>query len=88
MLLVWQLRGGDGRRETARQPAPPEADSPRKEPAGEPPPLPTWRTYYQAARQSPEALEALLDEHAEQLALSEPASWRRDLSLSFQEEKL
>ena len=84
LLLVWQLLGrGNGREQWAREPEPPrpieaprEPDRTPKEPAQPLEPLPTLWAYHQAARQAPEKLERLLDYHADQLAVADPASLR------------
>lgn len=88
-LLVWQFRGGGpGREPIARPPSAPQKVPSPEQPVDTPQPSPTWWAYHQAARQSPEALEALLDEHADQLALSGPTSWRFGVPVDSQTETL
>ena len=83
ILLRQSYTGGDGQPKIAKDVAP-AADAATN--GVEQPP--TFWTYHLAARRSPEALDALLDEHAKQLGFSEPAFFPFGQSSGSQKETL
>ena len=86
VLLVRQFRPVDvneGQFTEDEAPVDPaESEEPKLELAADSFPPTLW-AYHQAARQSPEDLDSLLDQHAEQLALSVPESLRMGVSFDL-----
>ena len=81
-VLLWQFRDrGNGRPQWAQEPPPrppipvaQERETVTETPARWLDPMPTLWAYHQAARQAPEALDALLERHADQLTVEDPES--------------
>ncbi len=78
VLVLW-LRGGRAREEQAVK-VPASRAAARDVPAAAAGYLPTAWAYDRAARQSPEALDALLDRHARQALAADPQSLRAGAS--------
>ena len=81
-VLVWlQFRDrGNAPEQIAEQKPPVPKAVPVEEAPGAGETLPTLWAYHQAARRAPEALDALLDEHADRLGASDPESLRIGIS--------
>ena len=87
-VLVWlEFRdGGNAQEQIAEEKHPVRQAVPVEEAAGAGETLPTLWAYHQAARRAPEALDALLDAHAERLGASDPESLRIGISPLFAKE--
>ena len=94
--LAWWFTGNDGEQvEIVAEHSPVETEPSERTPPDESEveeklaaPSPTFWAYHQAARRSPEALESLLDEHAQQYAFRRPASTGLEISMELNEETL
>ena len=87
-VLVWlEFRDGSSAQEQIAEDKHPVRQAvPVEEGAGAAETLPTWWAYHQAARRAPEALDALLDAHADRLGASDPESLRIGISPLFAKE--